>query len=348
SRLRLDLVFTPPKSVSVLWGLADDDVREQISQAHARAWQDTLAWIEQEAALTRVGAGGLRQINTKGLTAAAFDHLDSRAGDPNLHTHVAVSAKVMGTDGKWRSLDARVLFSLTVAASERYNALVEEQLVARLGVQFEATARPNQKVPVREISGVGSDLVELFSQRRRAITASYNELVAQYRATHGHEPPRNEQYRLAQEATLATRAAKEAGAPLSQRVQGWRARAVHALGSEQALQARLDAVLARRPDAVAIEFNRDRLTQETAEQVLEALGRRRATWNEFNVLAEATRMVRDLPPVREGWWQVTEAAQAVTQAALGSSVQLTVPDEMSPPAELARADGESVYVPKGT
>lgn len=343
-----DLVFTPPKSVSVLWGLADDDVREQISQAHARAWQDTLAWIEQEAALTRVGAGGLRQINTKGLTAAAFDHLDSRAGDPNLHTHVAVSAKVMGTDGKWRSLDARVLFSLTVAASERYNALVEEQLVARLGVQFEATARPNQKVPVREITGVGADLVELFSQRRRAITASYNELVAQYRATHGHEPPRNEQYRLAQEATLATRAAKEAGAPLSERVQGWRARAVRALGSEQALQARLDAVLARRPDAVAIEFNRDRLTQETAEQVLEALGRRRATWNEFNVLAEATRMVRDLPPVREGWWQVTEAAQAVTQAALGSSVQLTVPDEMSPPAELARADGESVYVPKGT
>ena len=46
--------------------------------------------------------------------AAAFDHRDSRAGDPDLHTHLAVSNKVRARDDypdgtpRWLSLDARV------------------------------------------------------------------------------------------------------------------------------------------------------------------------------------------------------------------------------------------------
>ena len=48
-----------------------------------------------------MGADGIAQVDTTGLIAAAFDHRDSRAGDPNLHTHVAVSNKVqaIGADG---------------------------------------------------------------------------------------------------------------------------------------------------------------------------------------------------------------------------------------------------------
>ena len=46
--------------------------------------------VEDHAAFTRTGAGGIAQIATNGLIAAAFEHWDSRAGDPNLHTHVAV------------------------------------------------------------------------------------------------------------------------------------------------------------------------------------------------------------------------------------------------------------------
>lgn len=343
-----DLVFTPAKSVSVLWALADDDVREQISQAHAHAWQETLAWIEQEAALTRTGHGGLKQINTMGLTAAAFDHLDSRSGDPNLHTHVAVSSKVLGVDGKWRSLDARVLFRLTVAASERYNALVEEQLVRRLGVQFVATPRPGRKVPVREIDGVGADLVALFSQRRAAITTSYEAMVAEYRAKHGHEPPRTEQYRLAQAATLATRTAKEPGRPLNERVLDWRVRAVEMLGSSEQLQQRLASALHRQPTQTTLLLDEHRFTQEAVTQVMELLGQRRATWTQFHVLAEATRVVRTLPAVQQGSWSVTDAAHAVTTACLKASIQLTPSDPTPIPAALARAGGTSIYVQHGT
>jgi hypothetical protein len=38
------------------------------------------------------------------VIATAFDHYDSRAGDPHLHTHVVISNKVQTVhDGKWRS-----------------------------------------------------------------------------------------------------------------------------------------------------------------------------------------------------------------------------------------------------
>lgn len=74
---------------------------------------------------------------------AAFDHRDSRAGDPNLHTHAAVSNKVqvIGPDGvpRWLALDGTPLHHATVAASEFYNTRIEALLIAKLGVRFAET-----------------------------------------------------------------------------------------------------------------------------------------------------------------------------------------------------------------
>jgi hypothetical protein len=67
---------------------------------------------------TRTGPQGIRPVNVRGLVAAAFTHRDSRAGDPDLHTHVAVANKVQTLDGRWLSIDGRVLFKANVAASE--------------------------------------------------------------------------------------------------------------------------------------------------------------------------------------------------------------------------------------
>jgi hypothetical protein len=110
-----DLVFTPVKSASGLWALGGPEIRAQLEDAHHEAVRSTLAWVERHAAFTRTGHAGISQIDTTGLVAAAFDHRDSRSGDPDLHTHVAVANKVCGVDGRWRSLDARVLHALGVA-----------------------------------------------------------------------------------------------------------------------------------------------------------------------------------------------------------------------------------------
>ncbi len=72
---------------------------------------------------------GVAQVDVTGLLAAAFMHRDSRAGDPDLHTHVAISNKVQtATDGRWLALDGRPIHKLTVAASERYNTRLEAEL----------------------------------------------------------------------------------------------------------------------------------------------------------------------------------------------------------------------------
>src|SRR5687767_781650 len=97
---------------------------------------DALRFIEDHALFTRTGAQGIRQVNVRGLVAAAFTHRDSRAGDPDLHTHVAVANKVQTLDGRWLSIDGRVLFKAKVTASETYNTAVERHLRDGLGVRF--------------------------------------------------------------------------------------------------------------------------------------------------------------------------------------------------------------------
>jgi conjugative relaxase-like TrwC/TraI family protein len=112
------LTFYPVKSVSTLWAVADLHVAAQIELAHQAAVRDALSFIERHALFTRQGRNGVRQVNVTGLVTTAFTHRDSRAGDPDLHTHIAVANKVQTLDGRWLSIDGRVLFKATVTASE--------------------------------------------------------------------------------------------------------------------------------------------------------------------------------------------------------------------------------------
>ena len=133
-----DLTFTPVKSVSTLWAIAPRPMAAAIEQTHHAAVTATLTWLEQRVAYTRIGARGVAQVDTDGLTAAAFTHRDSRAGDPDLHTHVAVSNKVRvaGSQDRWLALDGRMIHRYAVAASELYNTLIEAEMTSRVGGRF--------------------------------------------------------------------------------------------------------------------------------------------------------------------------------------------------------------------
>ncbi|MEJ7707303.1 MAG: MobF family relaxase [Nocardioidaceae bacterium] len=183
-----DLTFSPVKSVSTLWALAPREVAERIQEAHRAAVDDTIGWLEREVAFTRVGSGGIRQVPVRGLLAAAFTHRDSRAGDPDLHTHVAVSNKVQIHDGRWFALDGRVLYAAAVTASERYNTRLEAELVDRLGVRFADRDAPDGKRPVREIVGVNDLLNRHWSSRRRDIEARQSALSTDFQSRHGRPP----------------------------------------------------------------------------------------------------------------------------------------------------------------
>ena len=73
------------------------EVAAQVEAAHHDAVKDALAFLEAHALYSREGARGVRQVDVTGMVAAAFTHRDSRAGDPDLHTHVAVANKVQTT-----------------------------------------------------------------------------------------------------------------------------------------------------------------------------------------------------------------------------------------------------------
>jgi conjugative relaxase-like TrwC/TraI family protein len=226
-----DLTFSPVKSVSTLWALAEPAVAAQIEKAHRAAVNDALAFIEQHALFSRTGTNGVRQVNVQGLVATAFTHRDSRAGDPDLHTHVAVANKVQTLDGRWLSIDGRILFKATVAASETYNTALEHHLRDSLGLAF--AERPHQdarKEPVREIVGVHPALNTRWSTRRTAIEARRSVLAADFQTTHGRPPTPVEALQLAQQATLETREAKHQPRSLAEQRAVWFAQAGRGAG----------------------------------------------------------------------------------------------------------------------
>jgi len=67
-----ELTFSAPKSVSVLYAIGHEDVREAVREAHDAAVGEALAFVERRAAFTRRGARGVDVVRGDGFIAAAF------------------------------------------------------------------------------------------------------------------------------------------------------------------------------------------------------------------------------------------------------------------------------------
>src|SRR4029450_9756122 len=174
-----------------------------------------------------------------------FTHRDSRAGDPDLHTHVAVANKVQTLDGRWLSIDGRGLFKAKVAASETYNTSVEQHLRDTLGVRFaERTDTDPGKRPIREIVGVDPRLNKRWSPRRAHINLRRGELAIQFQAEHGRPPTPVEALHLAQQATLQTRDAKHEPRSLTEQRATWLGEAAAVLGGPEAVASMVQTELA--------------------------------------------------------------------------------------------------------
>ena len=173
-----------------------------------------LGYLEREAGEVRRGKDGRDRLPGGGFVAAAFRHRTSRAGDPQLHTHVLVANMTRGADGRWSALDGRQLYLQAKTAGTLYQAALRDQL-APLGLAWVLNANGTA-----EIEGIPRSVLRGFSRRREQIEA---ELAA-----HGATGPR-----AAQLATLATRPAKQPGVDPVTLAGRWQARA-HELGFDPA------------------------------------------------------------------------------------------------------------------
>jgi hypothetical protein len=237
-----------------------------------------------------------------GILAARFTHRDARSGDPNLHTHVAVSNKVQALDGRWLAIDGRVLHKTAVAASERYNTRLEARLRDRLGLRF--AARPGcvpGRREVREVVGVSARLAEAWSARRAVIEARRAQLSVTFQAEHGRPPTKVEEIALAQQATLETRPGKHPPRSLTEQRAQWRASAERLLGAAGVQQMLADTLPRGRPSHPPLTGGAlDRIVRDLARTVVTTVETERATWQVTHVHGEAERRARaaDLPPAR--------------------------------------------------
>jgi conjugative relaxase-like TrwC/TraI family protein len=335
-----DLTFSVPKSVSVMWALADQDTKVAIHRAHVNAIRFVLSYAEQHVFFSRSGKNGVIQEDIVGIVAAAFDHWDSRAGDPQLHTHVAVLNRGQcHSDGQWRALDSKALFGAAVALSELYNGVLSDYLTAELGVGWEPVARRNSAAPKYEISGVPAPVRELFSQRSQGIDRLADDLAQRFAADHGRAPTATEMLKLRQQATLITRPPKRHHS-LAELTARWRAQAARLVGPDPAAWVHSVRGINELPLQRSAGLQ-EAMLRELAAVAVAAVADKRATFTRSNVLAE---VLRQLHGVRFTTAQDRIAvAERTVAAALDETVPITPPELTHTPARFQRADRSSRF-----
>ncbi len=338
-----DLTFSVPKSVSVLWGLADATTQELIVAAHHDAVAQVLDFLEREVAATRTGHGGVAQVPVVGVAATAYDHWDSRANDPQLHTHLVISNKVKAVhDGQWRTLDSRALHHAVVALSEHYNAVLADRLTNTFGIGWERRERGADRSAQWEIVGVPDELLTEFSSRSRHIDIATDRLIADYATAHVRRPSPRAIVKLRAQATLATRPEKSIHS-LADLTAGWRRRAERLIRRDPTGWARDRTVGATvrslTADAVPLD-----VVEQVAAEVVANVSQKRSTWQHWNLWAEASRRTMHLRFVTAE--DREQAVAMITDAATRRSVQLTPAGLASTPAAMRRPDGTSTLRPR--
>jgi conjugative relaxase-like TrwC/TraI family protein len=339
-----DLCFSPPKSFSVLWALADDETRDVIADCHRQAIEYVISYAEREVFHSRSGKNGIVEEDITGVVAASFTHFTSRADDPQLHDHLVVWNRGKSvSDNKWRTLDSRAIFKAATTLSELHQGVLSDLLTAALGLGWEARGRRHSTKPRYEITGVAESLMAEFSRRSEQIAEHSARLRAEFNLAHDRMPTAIEDMRLHAVATIVTRPEK-ARHSLGELTDTWRSRAeAHVVRDEQlafvsSLKNRNELPLLRADDLG------EAILPDAAEAVVTTVAEHHSTYGRQNLLAEAHRILHGVrfatPDDR------VTIAEHITELAIARSVCLSPPALHHTPERYVRPDGSSLLSPK--
>lgn len=163
-------------------------VWEAIMESNAAA----LEYLQDEAGLTRTGyhrgtgAETMAELgrweHARHWVIGSFRQHTSRTGDPQLHVHNLVLAKVVTErDGNWRKLDSKALYRFQGAAAAVAAAVTESALTRMFGVAW-VQRRDGHG---REIAGISQELMDAFSSRRHTIVEAARKIADQRELEHG-------------------------------------------------------------------------------------------------------------------------------------------------------------------
>jgi conjugative relaxase-like TrwC/TraI family protein len=288
-----DATFSAPKSVSLLYALGDEATRNHVVEAHERAVEAVLGWVEDHAH-TRIRVHGQdRIVDADGIVVGLFRQHTSRALDPQLHTHAVVANKVAGPDGRWLALDARTLKMDQRTLSALYHASLRAELTGRLEVRWLPLDNG-----IAEIQDVDPEVLAEFSQRTDAVTRRLDEKLDRFRTDFSREPSDRERWSLEREAVLDSRPAKRNGPGLDELREDWWDRVQ---GMERDPDRLVTGAVGRQPYPGGIDAP---TAGRMVEEAIGALSEGQSSWRP----AELTRELARVVPTR-----VASDAQSLTE-----------------------------------
>jgi conjugative relaxase-like TrwC/TraI family protein len=195
----IDVTFSAPKSVSVVWALADPWQRAQIEMAHARAVEQAMLYMRERVPLVRRRRDGVVvEERARDVIAAEYRHTTARgvagaqAPDPQLHSHVVITGVVREDDERIVAVASRPVFRSAREVGAFYRSALADELARGSYAIEQATGKDGRYF---EIAGVPRGLVGEFSKRSREVA----QAAERFRARHGRAPERGELRNLALE-----------------------------------------------------------------------------------------------------------------------------------------------------
>ncbi|MGH8277594.1 MAG: MobF family relaxase, partial [Steroidobacteraceae bacterium] len=185
-----DFEFSAPKSFSIQ-ALVNGDRR--LIDIHRTAVAIARRRIEATVATRVTEQGATRLEFTRAPVIAQFEHATSRAGDPDLHSHVVVLNLTRRADGQWRSIENAEMFNEQRLMYETYlSELAKGAKDSGYGITLGKHGNP-------ELAHITREQIEHFSRRSRQVEAEL-ESAGQARETSTAAEKRT--------AALSTREAK--------------------------------------------------------------------------------------------------------------------------------------------
>ncbi|UIN38436.1 MobF family relaxase [Methylobacterium oryzae] len=277
-----DVTLSAPKSVSVVYALADAEHRRAIEAVQRQAAEAVTDLLNREGGFIRRGRGGRIVLPAK-LSIAAFQHAEARPAphadgrnfaDMDLHTHLCIAnlGEARLTDATARprtvhgALDGRAIYALKMACGAVYHASLAAGL-HRLGYGVMPTGRNGIfELAGRDGPAVPEPVKTYFSARRRQV----EDRLAEYALASAAAPA------LAAAVTRATRSDKLD--PIGDRFQHWRERA-----AEQGLEP--DLVPSLRWAQVPTPEEQERLIRDRIDALPDALTQNQSVFERRHLVA---------------------------------------------------------------
>ena len=275
-----DLTFSAPKSVSILALVLGES---SVLKAHQEALKETLVIMEAKYGASRKKKGGTELEQSGNFLWALVEEIDSRAGDPQLHTHCILLNMTQMADQSWHTIFGDPLYTDKMLCGLIYRSLLAQKLM-QLGhvLRFEAQG-------LFEIEALPQKLLEAFSKRTEQIT----ECMDTQGLTGG---------KAAQMANFQTRAHKQSVSP-EQRKDQWLADLHQENSSLEGLARIVTEAKQGGPIALPDPYV---LAQTSVATAIAHLSERQGTFS-FQKLSETSKLMSVLPASEGDFLKAIEA-----------------------------------------